>query len=165
MSTTRPINILVITKGHPFDYTAFFGMLDALPSVCWTHVEQPAAQLFFSPETAEGYDAFLLYDMPGYLFRMGEGVDVTPPSETLKAGLLALLDVGKPMVFLHHALAGWAAWPEYGEIIGGRFLYQPGDVRGRPCPDSGYRHDVSYTAQVITEHIRCDRRALPGPSV
>ena len=29
-------------------------------------------------------------------------------------------------------------------IIGGRFLYQEGVVKGVKKPDSGYRHDVKY---------------------
>ena len=41
--------ILLITKGHPFERDAFFSTFDALPGVNWTHVEQPAAQVFFDP--------------------------------------------------------------------------------------------------------------------
>ena len=62
---------------------------------------------------------------------------------------MALLEAGKGMVFLHHALAGWPLWPEYGEVIGGRFFYAPTASRGEPVLDSGYRHDVQHTVQVI----------------
>jgi hypothetical protein len=37
-------------------------------------------------------------------------------------------------------------------MLGGRFLYTPGQVRGKPVPDSGYRHDVEYSAQVVADH-------------
>ena len=59
------------------------------------------------------------------------------------------------MVFLHHAIAGWPlsahsprAWPEYGEIIGGRFFYAPAECRGKAVLDSGYRHDITHTVSV-----------------
>ena len=39
-------NILLVTKGHPFERDAFFGMFDDI-DVNWTHVEQPAAREFF----------------------------------------------------------------------------------------------------------------------
>jgi uncharacterized protein len=150
------INILVVTKGHPFDFNGFFGMLDAIggaePGLCWTHVEQPAAQLFLNPENAAPYDAILFYDMPGYRFKVPDGVDVIEPSPALVRGFNALLAQGKGLVFLHHALASWAAWPDYGEAIGGRFLYQPSTVRGVRKPDSGYRHEVEYIAQVVADH-------------
>lgn len=145
---TASLNILLVTKGHPFERDAFFTVFDEMEGVDWTHVEQPAAQLFFTPENAATYDAIVLYDMPGLDFSEAPPVFVEP-DEKYKQGLMDLLQEGKGMVFLHHALAGWPAWPEYGEIVGGRFLYQPGAVRGQECPDSGYRHDVPYRAEII----------------
>jgi len=53
---------------------------------------------------------------------------------------------------MHHALAGWADWPEWHTMLGGRFLYTPGEVRGEPKLDSGYRHDVEYSAEVVADH-------------
>ena len=53
---------------------------------------------------------------------------------------------------MHHALAGWAEWPEWAEMLGGRFLYQSGTWQDQPVPDSGYRHDVEYDAEVVAEH-------------
>ena len=61
----------------------------------------------------------------------------------------ALLAAGKGMVFLHHAIAGWPAWEEYAHIIGGRFHYQPATLAGVDYPDSGYRHDVTHTIEVL----------------
>jgi NAD(P)-dependent dehydrogenase (short-subunit alcohol dehydrogenase family) len=67
-------NVLVVTKGHPFDRGAFFAMLDALPGqgehYTWTHVEHPAAAALFRPDEAWRFSAFLLYDMPGIGFRV-----------------------------------------------------------------------------------------------
>ena len=63
------LNVLVVTKGHPFERDPFFAVFDAWQDVACTAVEQPAAQAFFSPEAARPYDAFLLYDMPGIEFR------------------------------------------------------------------------------------------------
>ncbi len=37
-------------------------------------------------------------------------------------------------------------------MIGGRFLYRPDAVRGEPKLDSGYRHDVTYTAELVGAH-------------
>ena len=148
-------NILVITKGHPFDRNAFFTMLEVLEAeramVC-THVEQPAAQVFFDSAFASAYDAFLIYDMPGYAFDPPNGVTLLPAPKPLMADFDALTRAGKGLVFLHHALAGWPLWADYGAAIGGRFLYRPGALRGRACAASGYRHDVAYTAAVVAEH-------------
>lgn len=143
-------NILLVTKGHPFQRDPFFSIFDAMP-VNWTHVEQPAAQLFFSPEHAKDYDVLVMYDMPGITFGPG-GPTFAEPSESFRDGFMALLDEGKGLVFLHHAIAGWPAWDTFAEIVGGRFLYLPGELRGKAVPDSGYRHKVSHNIRVLSEH-------------
>tara|TARA_B110000037_G_C16882265_1_gene408485 strand:+ start:463 stop:678 length:216 start_codon:yes stop_codon:yes gene_type:complete len=56
---------------------------------------------------------------------------------------MGLLDVGKGMVFMDHAIAAWLAWEEYADIVGGRFLYQAGELREKKVPDSGYRLDTT----------------------
>ena len=143
-------NILLVTKGHPFERDAFFGMFDDM-DVNWTHVEQPAAREFFDRKLAAEYDALVMYDMPGIQF--GEdGPEIETPSERYKRGFLDLLESGKGMVFMHHAIAGWPAWEEYAEIIGGRFLYLPDTLRGNSRPDSGYRHKVEHTLKVLEDH-------------
>ncbi|MCZ0944435.1 MAG: ThuA domain-containing protein, partial [Gammaproteobacteria bacterium] len=43
-------------------------------------------------------------------------------------------------------------WEDYARIIGGRFLYMPGELRGRPCPDSGYRHKVAHRVSAVADH-------------
>jgi type 1 glutamine amidotransferase len=71
------------------------------------------------------------------------------PQPSVKDGLRALLQSGKGVVALHHAIAGWPAWPEYGDWLGGRFLYRSAEVHGCVRPDSGYRHDVAYDAAAL----------------
>ncbi len=138
------IQVLLLTKGHPFERDAFFAAFESWPDIACTAVEQPAAQRFFSPEAAAPYDAFVLYDMPGIEFRPGTAPTFSQPSEPLVRGMEELLEAGQGFVFLHHALAGWPAWRRYGEIAGARFLYAPGELEGRSLPDSGYRHGVTH---------------------
>ena len=144
--------VLLVTKGHPFDREAFFSMFDGLPGVGWTHVEQPAAEALFEPVEAARFDAFVLYDMPGIRFHPDRVPDFPAPDERLKERMKRLLDAGHGFVFLHHAIAGWPAWEEYAEIIGGRFLYLPATLRGVPRQDSGYRHGVTHEVRVLRDH-------------
>lgn len=144
-----PKNILVLTKGHPFERDRFFETFESFETIAYTAVEQPAAQKFCTVEAAKPYDAFVHYDMPGIDFVTPEGPHFVDPSDAYKEGLLELLDAGHGFVFLHHAIAGWPTWPEYSEIVGGRFLYKEADLRGVHRPDSGYRHDVEHTVEVV----------------
>ena len=142
----EPLNVLVAVKGHPFDRTAFGAIFDEMEGVSAAIVDQPAAARLMTPEGMAGFDALVLYDMPGIDFRAAGGPRFVEPPEAVKTGLVAMLDAGVPVVALHHAIAGWPAWPEYADILGGRFLYQPSELRGRARLDSGYRHDVAYEA-------------------
>lgn len=148
------LEVLLVCKGHPYERQPFYDLFEQMPGVNYTLVEQPAAQALFTPEAAAPFDVFVLYDMPGIAFNAEPGVApvFAEPSAQYKANFRALLDQGKGMVFLHHAIAGWPAWPEYAEIVGGRFLYMPGSLRGVERPDSGYRHKVTHTIHTVGEH-------------
>ena len=144
--------VLLVTKGHPFEREPFFSVFDDMEGVGWTHVEQPAAQALFNPEEAARFDAFVCYDMPGIRFDPDNGPVFAEPSDRFKRHFQSLIDTGFGFVFLHHAIAGWPAWPEFAEIIGGRFLYLPGELRGEARQDSGYRHGVTHEVSVVAEH-------------
>lgn len=146
-----PLQVLVSVKGHPYNRDAFFRMFEDLPGVAYTAVEQPASQVLLTPEHAADYDVVVFYDMPGIDFST-QPPTLVPPAPDVQRQFLELPEQGKGMVFLHHAIAAWPLWPEYAEIVGGRFLYLPGELRGRSCSDSGYRHAVSYEAEVLAEH-------------
>lgn len=148
-----PLQCLVAVRGHPFDRTAFDAVFQSMEGISATMVDQPAAARLMNPEGMRGFDVLVLYDMPGLDFTSGEGSPAyLEPAPELKAGFRALLEQGTGVVALHHALAGWPAWDEYGEWLGGRFLYHPGEVRDRACLDSGYAHDVAYAAAVLGDH-------------
>jgi type 1 glutamine amidotransferase len=140
-------NVLVSVKGHPFDRKAFGAIFDEMEGVAAAIVDQPASARLMTPQGMAGFDAVVLYDMPGIDFRAPGGPSFVEPTDAERSGFLAMLDAGVPVVALHHAIAGWPAWPEYADILGGRFLYQPTVLRGRERQDSGYRFDVDYLAQ------------------
>jgi type 1 glutamine amidotransferase len=146
------VRVLAAVRGHPFDRNAFAALFDGMAGISVTFVDQPAASLLMRPELADDFDVLLLYDMPGIDFSGAvPGAPVEPP-EALRTGLAALLRRGIGVVALHHAIAGWPTWPAYAEWLGGTFLYRPGPLRGMLRQDSGYRHEVGYTASVAASH-------------
>lgn len=143
-------HLLVFTGGHPFERQPFAEVFDAIAPRRWTHAEQPAAQALLNPQACADYDALVFYDMPGITFtRADPPAEFPQPPPDMVEGMRALLNEGKGMVFLHHAVASWPSWPEFAEIVGGRFHYQPGSLRGVDYPDSGYRFDVRHRVEVV----------------
>lgn len=142
------LRVLAAVRGHPFDRNAFAALFEAMPEISVTFVDQPAARLLMRPGLEADFDVLLLYDMPGIDFGAAVPGSAVAPEAAFIAGLLALLERGIGVCALHHALAGWPAWPEYAELLGGRFLYRPAPLRGTLRLDSGYCHGVAYTAEV-----------------
>jgi type 1 glutamine amidotransferase len=143
------LNVLVVAKGHPYLRDPFMAIFDEMEGVSASLVEQPAAQRVMNPRGLAGVDALVLYDMPGLDFRAPEPPRYVEPEDEFRRGFLALLGSGIGIVALHHAIAGWPAWDEYAETLGGRFLYKPGNLRNVARLDSGYRHDVFHEVSVL----------------
>ena len=143
--------LIVLSGGHPFDDEAFGALLASLAGWTVTHLRHPEAERLIGEGAAAQADALLFYDMPGYDFTGGT-VATRPPSEAFRRAIVDRFERGRGAVAMHHAIAGWADWPEWSELVGGRFLYRPGEVRGVARLDSGYRHDVDYVAEVVADH-------------
>lgn len=150
MGLRRPIvstDALVVTGGHPFEAEPFFAVFDTLDGITWTAATSPAP----------GHDVVVLYDMPGLRFTGADPpLELVAPTPEQRDVIGDLCAGGTGLVFLHHAVAGWPAWPEYAEIVGGRFHYRPATLDGVDYPDSGYRFDVTHTVEVLApEHPVC----------
>lgn len=146
MTGTR--RLLVLSGGHPYEAGPFAELLDSFTGWTVTHLIHPAAETAVAGGAANNADAILFYDMPGYSF--GDGKAATrPPSFTYRRAIADYFARGGGAVAMHHAIAGWAEWPEWAEMIGGRFLYDPDETNGEAHLDSGYRHEVRYDAVVL----------------
>jgi type 1 glutamine amidotransferase len=142
MSDDR-VQLLLVTKGHPYDRGAFMNLFDSDPSVATTCVEQPAAQVILRTENLGAYDAVLFYDMqgiaipgPGVTEPLGAFLD--PPPSYVRS-IEALLERGTGIVMLNHATLQWPAWPLWREVSGSSFMVAAGELAGKPAPASGFR--------------------------
>ncbi|MEZ5572832.1 MAG: ThuA domain-containing protein [Halioglobus sp.] len=147
-----PRRLLAVARGHPYEREAYAGLFSGLDEFDVCHVEQPAAQRCLGVHAAKQFDALVCYDMPGIDFTATDAPRLVPPDPEFARDYLAMLDAGVGIVFLHHALAAWPAWPTYAEIIGGRFHYRDATLREQAWPDSGYRHRVTHRVSKIGTH-------------
>src|SRR3954468_19398199 len=150
------IRVLFISKGHDFDRDGLMTALDQLGgTINWTHVEHPAAEVFYDPANAKDYDAFVFYDAPS----RGQPTP-QPPSGVpgyrdagpkAKKDFAKLVDSGKGLVFLHHATAAWNhTWPEYSEMIGAACDWgAPVTFEGKTSPNSGARGNTQQHITVL----------------
>ncbi len=151
MAASGPLDVLVVTGGHPFEPEPFFAIFDELAgtalNMLWTAGEAPE----------RGHDVVVFYDMPGLRFTGGDPpLDTVAPSPEQRQVFADLCGDGTGLVFLHHAVASWPAWHGFAELVGARFHYEPAQLDGTDYPDSGYRFDVTHSVEVLdTDHPVC----------
>ncbi|MGA8151350.1 MAG: ThuA domain-containing protein [Terriglobales bacterium] len=128
-----PIKILVITGGHPYDEDAFAEVFRSMKSVSFTHATLGGeAEKQLKPEGAKKYDVLVFYDMYEHC-------------EAYLNDLHLLMEEGKGVVFLHHALGSCDANPEYGYLVGGRARFDSEDSKATL---SQFKADTSYRAHI-----------------
>lgn len=133
----RPVRALVIVGGHDYERDPFAAMWRSLPNVEWTLAEHPDAHRLLVPDEAARFDVVVFYDL-------WQTID-----DTSKHNMVALTRTGKGLVFLHHALGGYEDWPEYANLVGGRWSSRTREVYGKSRAPSTYQHDVRMKLAIV----------------
>jgi len=163
---SKPINVLVVSKGHAYAHDSFMAMFDAMANITITLVEMPAAQIILQPEHVKDYDVVFFYDMSGIpgigLLHDGANDTGIPPQPYVHA-VEQLLEDGKGILLVNHATVSWPLWPLWREITGSSYLLSAGEVNGQPAPGSGYRGGhgplESATIRLVPQ---CEHPVLTG---
>jgi type 1 glutamine amidotransferase len=132
-----PLRVLVVTGGHAYDTNAFAALFWQNPEISVRSVRQPMAQTLFSEEAAADYDLMVWYDM------------WQPIDEVAKRNLAARIREGKGLVALHHSIVSYQDWPEYVDLVGGRYHSKKWTQNGVERPASTYKHDVVIPVKVV----------------
>ena len=133
----KSIRILVVTGGHDYKVEQFNEMLVSLgENITFQIAALPAAYDMFLPENRSKYDVLVFYHM-WQKITAGQAKNF---SDCIKQG--------KPVVALHHSICAYDDWPEYFNIIGGKYFHKPTTVNGREYPLSSYIHDLHFKVKI-----------------
>jgi hypothetical protein len=133
----RPIRVLVITGGHDYNKEEFNKMLSELdPSISIQVAGLPEAFDMFQPENRGKYDVLVFYHM---------WQEISEEQENLVAECIR---EGKPLVALHHSICAFDDWPEYWNIIGGKYFHKPTTFNGKDYPACSYIHDIKFNVKI-----------------
>ena len=140
--TGAKTKVLVVTGGHGFEEEPFFKMVAdnaAIDFAAAAHSKTNAS--VFDRDDLLSYDVVVLYDMPQNI------------TEKQKARFQSLFDKGVGLVVLHHALGSYQSWPEYEQIIGGRYQEPDPKKPGTVTEAVGWQHDVDIPVTIVaTNH-------------
>ena len=129
----QSIRILVVTGNHAYKVEQFNQMLASLgENISYQVVELPAAYEMFSPQNRNKYDVLVFYHMWQKI------------TEEQKKDFADCIKQGKPLVALHHSICAYDDWPEYFDIIGGKYFHKPTIVKGKEYQPCSYIHDLHF---------------------
>ena len=135
---SSPIRILVITGGHDYKADQFNQMLASLgENIQYQIAELPAAYEMFLPANRSKYDVLVFYHM---------WQNITEEQAKLLADCIRQ---GKPLVALHHSICAYDDWPEYFNIIGGKYFHKLTTVKGKEYPACTYIHDLHFKVSIV----------------
>jgi type 1 glutamine amidotransferase len=139
-STNPPvknIRILVITGGHDYKVEQFNQMLSSLgDNITYQISEFPAAYDMFLPENRSKYDVLVFYHMWQ-----------TITEEQAKV-FSDCIRQGKPLVVLHLSICAYDNWPEYWNIIGGKYFHKETTFKGKVYQPCSYIHDLHFNVKI-----------------
>lgn len=130
--------ILIITGGHDFEQKQFFEMFDSFKDMDYDWLVQPEGNKLLEAEKKTDYQAIVYYDM------------YQPITTTQQEAYLTELKKGTGMVFLHHSLVSYQDWPEFQQIIGGKYLLKETSTN----PKSTYKHDVNLKVHIAKSGLK-----------
>jgi len=136
---SRGVKVLLVTGGHDFDRESFFEMFNSMKKIEWVEAVQPEANQMIADGRADAYHVIVFYDM------------YQDMSMDEQNAFLRLLQEGKPMLFLHHALVSYQNWDKFKFIIGGKY-YEKNKFNG--VPEKGYStylHDTEIAVNILPD--------------
>lgn len=135
---SKPIRILVITGGHEYNAEQFNKMLGSLSgNIQYKIAELPGAYDMFLPENRSKYDVLVFYHMWQNI------------TDEQSKSLADCVSQGKPLVVLHHSICAYDDWPEYFNIIGGKYFHKPTIINGREYAACSYIHDIHFKVKIV----------------
>lgn len=132
-SPNHKIQLLIITGGHEFEEAPFFEMVDSFRGVTYEVQGDSGGIDPYAYAAEKNIDVLVFYHMTRQIF------------EDRQASFLKLLEQGKGMVFLHHSLVAYQNWPEFENIIGGRYFL---DSTQGSSP-STYHEEVNISLSIV----------------
>ena len=134
---TQTPKVLLVVGGHDYDTTEFFHMFHSMEGIAFDSVSHPVAMKLLQSEEIDSYDLLLFYDFIP---------DMPLQDSTV---FINLSKQGKPMLFLHHALATFQGWEGYHQMVGGRYV-MPGFTTDTAL-FSDYKHDLDLRIEVMDQ--------------
>lgn len=136
----KPVKVLIITGGHDFERESFFSMFDSFANIDYAEAQQKDdSEIFESASNTDTYDVIVMYHMSQKI------------SEKRKKNFIDILNNGKGLVVMHHAMCAFDDWREYEKITGARFFHSESVRAGKTYKKSTFKHGIDTKVTIAAK--------------
>ena len=135
------IKVVVVTGGHGFEHDPFFTAFDSFDDITYVEaVQKDHSELFENIDDWQ-FNVIVLYNMTQKI------------SPKRQENFKTLLKQGVGLLATHHSLAAYSDWPEFQNIIGGKYILKGATENGKTIPPSKFKHGLDMKISIEdTQH-------------
>jgi type 1 glutamine amidotransferase len=130
------IKALVVTGGHGFEREPFFTLFQGYDDIEYVEAQLKDHSEIFEDISGWDYDVIVFFNMTQ---------NISPKRQE---NFVKLVKGGTGVLALHHCMGAYQQWPEYINIIGGRYNLKASEQGGVKRPASTYKHDADFTVHI-----------------
>ncbi|MGC8846266.1 MAG: ThuA domain-containing protein, partial [Candidatus Hydrogenedens sp.] len=96
--------------------------------------------VFFDNDKYKDFDTIVLYNFHHKI------------SKKQQKNFLDMLNSGKKIIVMHHALSAFPDWNEFSKIIGAKYFLEDMEWEGKKYERSKYKHDIKIPVHVVDKN-------------
>lgn len=132
-----PTRVAIITGGHSYDKEPFEAMWASIQDIKPEYYDYPKGKCgFFDDDKYKNYDTIVLYNFHHKI------------NGKQQKNFLDMLNSGKKIIVMHHAISAFPDWAEYSKIIGAKYFLEDTEWEGKKYERSKYKHDVKIPVHI-----------------
>jgi len=136
-----PIRVAVITGGHGYDKEPFEAMWASLNDIKPEYFDYAGGKCsFFDTDKYKEFDGIVLYNFHQ---------EITKKQQKI---FLEMLNTGKKIIVMHHAISAFPEWDEFSKIIGAKYFSKDMEWDGKKYDRSKYKHNVKIPVHVADKN-------------
>ncbi|HOQ33557.1 MAG TPA: ThuA domain-containing protein [Candidatus Hydrogenedens sp.] len=135
------VRVAIITGGHGYDKEPFEAMWTSITEMKPTYFDYGVKKCeFFDKDHSDEFDTIVFYNFHQ---------KITPKQQQ---NFLKMLEKGKRIIVMHHAISAFPEWNEFNKIIGAKYFSEDMEWEGKKYERSKYKHDVKIPVHVADKN-------------
>ncbi|HOK10133.1 MAG TPA: ThuA domain-containing protein [Candidatus Hydrogenedens sp.] len=135
------VRVAIITGGHSYDKEPFEAMWASMTDVKAEYFDYAGGKCaFFDNDKYKEFDTIIFYNFHQKI------------TKKQQKNFLDMLNSGKKIIVMHHAISAFPEWNEFSKIIGAKYFLEDMEWEGKKYERSKYKHDVKIPVHIADKN-------------